>query len=145
MKIFLYALYTVFLFAMGTGFYVAFKGFEGLVEENYYEKASGYFTTKAMEDSLGLEIILPDLLKKGSNVVEVAVFVQGKPLRRAKVSFFTGNVSESRYDAQHRMTERSPGVYAAKVPIPFSGTWLMKVDVATETIKTSRKWFTEIE
>ncbi len=145
MKIFLYGLYAVFLFAMGTGFYFAFRGFEGLVEENYYEKASGYFRTKAIEDSLGLEIILPDSLRKGNNAVEVAVLVQGKPLRQAQVNFFTGNVSERRYDAQHDMVERSPGVYAAEVPVPFSGTWLMKVEVATETIKTNRKWFAKIE
>ena len=44
MKIFLYGLYAVFLFAMGTGFYFAFRGFERLVEENYYERAMYYFT-----------------------------------------------------------------------------------------------------
>ena len=145
MKIFLYGLYAAFLFAMGTGFYVAFRGSEGLVEENYYETAKGYFTTRAIEDSLGLEIVLPDLLTKGENAVEVAVYVHGEPLRQADVSFFAGNVSERSYDLRHDMVERSPGIYRAEVPIPFSGTWLMKVDVANETIKTNRKWFTEIK
>ena len=145
MKIFLYCLYAVFLFAMGTGFYVAFSGFEGLVEENYYEKASGYFTTKAIEDSLGLEIVLPDSFKKGSNAVEVALFEQGKPLRQAQVSFFAGNVSESGYDVRYRMTEHLPGVYVTEVHVPFPGTWLMRVDIVTETIKTGRRWFTEIK
>ena len=144
MKIFLYALYAVFLFAMGTGFYFAFRGFEGLVEENYYEAACDYFTAKAVEDSLGLEIVLPDSFKKGNNVVEVAVYVQGEPLRQVDVGFFAGNVSQRSYDAQHDMVESSPGVYRAEVSIPFAGTWFMKVDVANETIKTSRRWFTEI-
>ncbi len=145
MKIFLYALYTVFLFAMGTGFYVAFKGFEGLVEENYYEKASGYFTTKELEDSLGLKIVLPDSLKRGNNAVEVTVFMQGEPLRQAEMTFFAGSVSQSGYDSEYAMREGPPGVYSAEVSVPFSGTWLMRVDLSTSTIKTGRKWFMEIK
>ena len=145
MKIFLYGLYAAFLFAMGTGFYVAFRDSEGLVEENYYETAKGYFTTRAIEDSLDLEIVLPDSLTKGENAVEVAVYVHGEPLRQADVSFFAGNVSKRSYDLRHDMVERSPGVYRAEIQIPFSGTWFMIVDVANETIKTNRKWFTEIE
>ncbi|MCG8341906.1 MAG: FixH family protein [Chlorobiales bacterium] len=145
MKIFLYGLYTVFLFAMVTGFYVAFRGFEGLVEDNYYEKAAGYFTTKKLEDSLNLKIVLPDTLKKGDNVVEVAVFMQGEPLRQAEVTFFVGDVSQSSNDAEYAMQEGPPGVYSADVSVPFSGTWLMRVGLSTSTVKTSRRWFTEIK
>lgn len=145
MKIFLYGLYAVFLFAMGTGFYFAFRGFEGLVEENYYEKASGYFTTKAIEDSLGLEIMLPDSLKKGGNNVEIVVYAKGEPLREVEVTFFAGSVSQSGYDSEYAMREGPPGVYSAEVSVPFSGTWLMRVDLSTSTIKTGRKWFMEIK
>ncbi|UZJ42344.1 FixH family protein [Prosthecochloris sp. SCSIO W1101] len=145
MKIFLYTLYAAFLFAMGTGFYVAYRSAEGLVEDNYYEAACDYFTTKAIEDSLDLEIVLPDSFKKGNNVVEVAVYVQGEPLQQVSVSFFSGNVSKRSYDAQHDMVESSPGIYRTEVSIPFAGKWFMRVDVANETIKTSRRWFTEIE
>ncbi len=146
MKLFLYGLYAVFLFAMGTGFYFAHRGAEGLVEENYYEKASGYFATKEREDSLGLKIVLPDSLHKGNNAVDVAVFLRNKPLRQAELSFFAGNVAEkSRHDAEYAMIERSPGVYRAEVSLPFPGKWLMRVDVESESITTNRKWFTEIE
>lgn len=145
MKIFLYCLYAVFLFAMGTGFYAAFSSFDGLVDSNYYEKASGYFTTRALEDSLDLKIVLPKSLDKGRNMVEVFVVAEGKPLEQATLSLFTGLVSSEKYDVTREMVEYSPGSYRAEVPIPFSGTWLMKVDVATETIKTNRRWFTEID
>ncbi|NEX13981.1 MAG: hypothetical protein C1941_04710 [Prosthecochloris sp.] len=145
MKIFLYCLYAVFLFAMGTGFYAAFSSYDGLVDSNYYEKSSGYFATKALEDSLGLKIVLPESLGKGLNTVDVAVFVNGKPLEQANVTLFAGLVSSEKYDGIHKMVEHLPGFYRAEVPIPFSGTWLINVDVATETIKTNRKWFTEID
>ncbi len=145
MKIFLYGLYSVFLFAMGMGVYVAYRDAEGLVEENYYEKASGYFSAKKLEDSLSLKIILPDSLKKGDNSVEVSVFARGEPLRRAELTFFTGGMGESRFDATYVMVERSPGVYRANVPVPNAGKWLMRVDLSTSTLKTSRKWFTEIK
>ena len=145
MKIFLYCLYAVFLFAMGTGFYAAFSSFDGLVDSNYYEKASGYFTTRALEDSLDLKIILPKSLDKGRNMVEVVVVAEGKPLEQATLSLFTGLVSSEKHDVTREMVEYSPGSYRVEVPIPFSGTWLMNVDVATETIKTNRRWFTEID
>ena len=145
MKIFLCGLYSVFLFAMGMGVYVAHRDAEGLVEENYYEKASGYFTTKAVEDSLGLEIVLRDSLKKGENSVEIAVYAKGEPLHGAEVSFFTGNVSEGGFDATYAMREDQPGVYGAEVSVPFPGTWLMRVDLSAPTIETSRRWFTEIK
>jgi hypothetical protein len=145
MKIFLYALYTLFLFAMAMGFYVAYRGAEGLVEDNYYEKATGYFSTKELEDSLGLKIILPDSLKKGNNAVEVFVFLEDRPLSRAEVTFFAGSVSQKSYDAEYSMIEDLPGIYTADVPLPFSGKWFVRVDVADTTIKTSRRWFTEIE
>jgi len=145
MKLFLYCLYAVFFFAMGAGFYFAFSSFDGLVDKNYYEKASGYFATKALEDSLGLKIVLPESLSKGINTVEVAVSVNGKPLEQATISLFAGLVSSEKYDGTHKMVEHLPGFYRAEVPIPFSGTWLINVDVATETIQTNRKWFTEID
>lgn len=145
MKIFLYCLYAVFLFAMGMGFYVAYRDAEGLVEDNYYEKASGYFSAKKLEDSLALKVVLPNSLKKGDNTVEISVFAQGEPLRQAELTFFTGGMGENRFDAEYAMVEHSPGVYRADVPVPFAGKWLMRVDLSTSTIKTSRKWFAEIE
>lgn len=144
MKPFLVTLYAVFLFAMVIGFYVAHRESEALVEDNYYEKATGYFTTRELEDSLGLKILLPDVFRKGENEVIVKLFEQDEPLRGAEVFFSACGVKDDRYDTTLAMTETEPGVYRAGITLPYHGKCLMKVDVATSSINTGRKWFTDI-
>ncbi|ASQ91662.1 hypothetical protein CHL67_05830 [Prosthecochloris sp. GSB1] len=145
MKAFLYILYAVFLFAMGMGFYVAYRGAEELVEDNYYEKASAYFETREREDSLGMRIELPEGFRKGENRAEVRLSMQGEPLVGADVRLIACGMPDGRGDTAFGMVETEPGVYRTDLLMPFRGTCLMKVEVTTPTIKTGRKWFTEIE
>ena len=145
MKAFLYILYAVFLFAMGAGFYVAYRGAEELVEDNYYEKASAYFETREREDSLGMRIELPEGFRKGENRAEVRLLMQDEPLTGAEVRLIACGMPDGRFDTTFGMIEGEAGVYRTDILLPFRGTCLMKVEVTTPTIKTGRKWFTEIE
>jgi nitrogen fixation protein FixH len=145
MKLFLSVLYTVFLFAMGTGIYIAYRDAEGLVESNYYEAAKNYFRTKSSEQSLGLAVGLSDSLKRGENTVTATVTSHGKAFEKASVHLFIGNLSEKDYDSRIVMREKAPGIYQAKAYIPYRGTWLVRLDLENAQLKTSRKWFVELD
>lgn len=145
MKIFLIALYGLFIFAMASGITIAYRQAEGLVEPDYYEKASAYFTTKAVESSRGLAVAMQDSLRKGSNEVLVRISTHDKPLRNAEVTLFAGNLSNSKYDRTVPMKETEPGSYTTTAAIPFGGVWLIRVDIRKNELQTSRKWFMEID
>ena len=138
------SLYSLFLFAMASGITIAYRQAEGLVEQNYYEKASGYFSSKATELSSGLSVSLPDSLHKGNNLVQVRLLTHDRPLRHADVTLFVGNLSKKTYDRAKPMNETEPGNYRTNAVIPFSGVWLVRVDIRKDQLQTSRKWFVEI-
>ncbi|NTW63666.1 MAG: FixH family protein [Chlorobiaceae bacterium] len=144
MKVFLIFLYILFLFAMASGIIIAYQQAEGLVENNYYEKGSAYFHEKAEESSSKLAISHPDSLRKGKNDVRIKITAHGKPLEHAVVTLFIGNLSKKKFDTSLSMYETTPGIYQAQAMIPFNGVWLVRVDMAKEKLKTSRKWFIEI-
>ncbi|NTU87278.1 MAG: FixH family protein [Chlorobiaceae bacterium] len=144
MKLFLIALYSLFLVAMASGITIAYRQAEGLVEPNYYEKARAYFSTKSAESSSALSVILPDSLQKGSNDILVSISTHGKPLRNAVVTFFVGNLSKKTYDRTVPMKETEPGNYRTTAVIPFEGVWLARVDIQKQQLQTSKKWFIEL-
>lgn len=145
MKIFLIALYGLFIFAMASGITIAYRQAEGLVEPDYYEKASAYFSTKADESSSSLAVVLPDSLHMGNNDVLITISTHDKPLRNAEVTLFTGNLSKKSYDRTVPMHETEPGNYRTTAVIPFAGVWLIRVDIGKDQLQTSRKWFMEVD
>lgn len=147
MKLFLYILYPVFLFAMGTGIYFAYRDAEGLVDNNYYETGKSFFQSKAAEQKLGIAINRPDTLKQGSNEIRIDVTSHGKPLEDATVRLFTGNLSTTGFDSTIIMRELRPGSYQAIADVPFKGVWLVRIDLEQKPqhFKTSRKWFYDIK
>lgn len=145
MKMFLVALYALFLFAMASGVMIAYRQAEGLVDTDYYEKASAYFTAKAEESSSDLGLTLADSLHKGNNDVQINLSSHGKPLEDAIVKLFLGNLSKKEYDRSLPMQETAPGIYRTAMKIPFDGVWLVRVDIEKKQLKTSRKWFIELE
>ena len=142
MKLSLTLLYLLFLFAMGSGIYAAFRNSEGLVENNYYEKGERFFQSRATEEQLGIAISRPDPLRQGNNQVELKVTSHGKPLEGALLQLFVGNLSSTAYDATRKMQEISPGLYRATTTIPFKGVWLVRLELKGEQqLNTSRKLF----
>jgi hypothetical protein len=145
MKPLFLGLYGLFLCAMGMGFYFAYQKAEGLVDSGYYEKASGYFTAKAAEDSLGLVITPPAALKRGENRVSVSLKSSGRPLEKATTRLFIGNVSRTGFDSRYLMRESAPGIYTTTAELPCKGTWLVRLELETPTLKTSKRWFMAID
>ncbi|NMW21906.1 MAG: FixH family protein [Chlorobiaceae bacterium] len=144
MKILFYIIYPLFFFAMGCGIYVASRDEEGLVDKNYYENGTSYFTEKAVEEKLGIAISKPTKLKTGNNNIEIIVTSHGKPLEHATLILFIGNLSSTGYDSTLTMQEKSPGIYRATATIPFKGVWFVRIDLQQQQLATSRKWFFDV-
>ena len=144
MKPFIIALYALFLFAMISGLTVAFRNAEGLVEPDYYLKQNGWFSAKAEERRIGLEVRKPASLRQGENDVTFVLTKQGKPLSHADVKLFVGNVSDKKHDFTIAMRETKPGAYEARISVPSPGKWLVRLDLSADKLKTSRSWFYDI-
>jgi hypothetical protein len=143
-KPFIIALYAIFLAAMISGLTVAFRNAESLVEPDYYRKQHDWFRQKGEERRLGLEVRPPAALSVGRNEVTFVLTEQGKPLRNATVRLFIGNVSKSDRDLNLAMRETSPGVYAAAASLPLKGKWLVRMELDSDHLKTSRSWFYDV-
>ena len=145
MKLFLAGLYTLFLVAMASGIYFAYNNAEGVVETSYYEKGNGWFHAKAEEQRAELAVSRPGPLGLGSNDIRLAINTHGRPLEQADVHLFVGNVSTSRHDTMIPMRETAPGVYQTTALIPARGKWLVRMELASPQLKTSRSWFIDID
>jgi hypothetical protein len=143
-KIMIGGLYLLFFFAMIFGIAIAFRQNEGLVETNYYEKGNGWFQARATEQRLGFEVIAPASLSLGENDICIRLSLHGKPVEGAEMKLFLGNISTTDRDFSCSMRETAPGVYQAKTLIPFKGKWLVRMDLASSQLKTSRSWFYDI-
>jgi nitrogen fixation protein FixH len=144
MKPFIAGLFALFIFAMASGIYVAYRDAEGLVENDYYRKQNDWFMEKTEERQLGLEVQKPTSLMRGSNEMTFVLTEHGKPLERADVHLFVGRVSTSAQDLAIPMHETTPGVYTARMVIPASGKWLVRLDLATTNLSTRRLWFYDV-
>lgn len=141
MKKLIYGLFVMFAILTTITFVVAFRVNDGFVETNYYEKATGYFSTKEAERAMALSFKLPDGLRAGSNVFSVSLFSGGKPHPGAKLTLYVGNVSNTRFDASYALKEIKPGAYSTRIVIPSAGRWLFRVDVSSGALKTDKSWF----
>ncbi|NTW83173.1 MAG: FixH family protein [Chlorobiaceae bacterium] len=144
MKIVFSILIPLFLIAMGTGIYMAYSRNEGLVEDNYYERSKDFFQSKAIERQLDIAVNPPEKLKRGANEINIRVTSHGKPLEKAALNLFIGNISTTGYDRSMNMKEVSPGNYHTQSAIPFKGIWLVRVDLEKNNLRTSKKWFFDV-
>ena len=144
MKIFIGGLYALFLTAMIIGVSIAFRQNEGLVETNYYEKGNGWFQAKTAETKLDLKVKSPEPLSVGNNQVSIRLSLHGDPLEKADVKLFVGNVSNSDRDFSSSMLETAPGIYQTQAFIPYAGKWLVRMDLASNQLKTGRSWFYDV-
>jgi hypothetical protein len=144
MKPFIAGIFALFLFAMASGMYVAFRDAEGLVETNYFERGNGWFRAKSEERRLGLVIGNPKSLVSGSNELKFTLTEHGKPLSKAQVKLFFGSVSSRALDFSCPTRETEPGVYEARAVVPSRGKWLVRMDLISDPLKTSRSWFYDV-
>jgi hypothetical protein len=143
-KPFIIALYAIFIVAMVIGLTVAFRNAESLVEPDYYRKQHDWFRQKSEERRLGLDVRPPLTLSTGKNRVTFVLTELGKPLSKARVHLFIGNVSKSDLDFDCPMRESSPGVYIAEATVPAKGKWLVRLELDSDHLKTNRSWFYDV-
>lgn len=144
MKPFIVSLYALFVFAMASGIAVAYRNAEGLVEADYYEKGSSWFRTKQQEQQLGFSVEKPESVALGNNEFTLRLQESDGPLRNAAVKLFIGNVSTAAHDFSVAMKEVAPGVYRARAVMPSQGKWMVRMDLASTQLKTSRTWFYDV-
>jgi nitrogen fixation protein FixH len=144
MKPFIVSLYALFLFAMASGVAVAYRNAEGLMDTDYYEKGSSWFETKQQEQQLGFAVEKPEAISVGGNELTFRLRESAGPLGNAAVKLFIGNVSTKAHDFSVPMQEVSPGVYRAHAVLPSTGKWLVRIDLASTQLKTSRSWFYDV-
>ncbi len=145
MKALIYALYVLVIFITVYTGYMAYKVYDGLVEEQYYVKAKNYFKTKRLEEDLGIKVSLKGSFQLGKSMVEIVLTERGKPLRGAIVNVYLGHASTTKYDRACQMKEVQSGVYACNLSIPVKGKWLVRAAIQFGDFKTYRRWFVDVE
>ncbi len=145
MKKLIYLLYAVFLSLMFVTFYIASGVYDGLVEENYYIKAKHYFSTKGEEEKKGFSITVdPADAVVGDNRFSITLSILDRPLTGASVTLHTGMISGTELDRAYSLRETAPGSYEGTVSIPRKGKWVFRVEIKSEQIDTTRKWFVDV-
>lgn len=125
------AFFAVVFAANGFLIYEAISGFDGLVEENYYEKGLNYNDVLQKEKQLGwrMELSFPDDLKAGAdNKAKVVIFDRnGEPVGGAKVKLTLKRPATDRFDREVELIP-SGCAYHGTVSVPVTGLWDISVE-----------------
>lgn len=124
------AFFTVIFMANGFLIYLAVSGFEGLEEEDYYEKGLNLNDAIQQERRLGWKIELSftdDLKIDAANNAKVVIFDKtGIPLGGAKVKMVLRRPATNRFDKEFEMIT-SGYAYHGAVILPLNGMWDISV------------------
>jgi len=115
------------VFAMNGFFiYKAVSSFDGLVEDNYYEKGLNYNDAIQQEKRLGwrIELSFTDDVKAGApNKAKVVIFdPKGEPIGGAKVQIALRRPATDRFDKEFELVP-SGCAYHGTVSLPVNGLW----------------------
>lgn len=141
MKGLIVGLYAFFTLLLAASLYLAARSHDGLVEEGYFGEAQDYLASREREERLGLRIRVPGRLATGGNRVAAVLSTASGPLRGASAELRAMRISGPKEDQVVPLREVEPGVYAGEVRIPAAGTWLMRLSVDGEAVRTRRRWF----
>ncbi len=124
------AFFAVIFAVNGFFIYKAVSGFDGLVEDNYYEKGLHYNDALMQAKRMGWKIELSfmhDLKTVAANKAKVVIFDKaGIPVGGAKVKLILRRPTTDRFDKELELVP-SGCAYHGVVSIPVSGLWDMKV------------------
>lgn len=124
------ASFAVIFAVNGFFIYMAVSGFDGLVEDNYYEKGLHYNDALQQAKRLGWKIELSftdDLKTVAANKAKVVIFdPKGEPVSGVKVRIALSRPATSKFDSKFELVP-SGCAYHGTVSIPVSGLWDMKV------------------
>lgn len=134
-------LYALFLGLLALTIGVAATSYDGLVEDDYYLRATGYLSEREREERLGLTVRVPGLLETGRTRIAAVVAASDGPLRGADASLRVMRLSGASDDRTYRLREEAPGTYASDVVIPVPGRWMLSLTVDGPTGSARRRWF----
>ncbi|MBI5419059.1 MAG: FixH family protein [Deltaproteobacteria bacterium] len=140
MKKLICGIYAAFAILLGLSLYAAGRSYDGLVEENYYLRATGYLAEREREERAGLSISVPQSLEKGHNRFSAAISTSSGPLRGAKVTLAAMRISGVNGDRKFTLAEGNPGSYAADVFLPAEGEWMFRLEAESGAIRAQKRW-----
>lgn len=124
------AFFAVVFSANGFLIYQAISGFDGLIEENYYEKGLKYNEVIQQEKRLGWRIELSftdDLKASSANKAKVVIFDKaGIPMGGAKVKVVLRRPATDRFDKEFDLVP-SGCAYHGTISVPTNGLWDLNV------------------
>lgn len=113
---------------------------EGLVERDYSGKAARHFRDREEEGRAGLAVRVRALPAAGGGRFAVSLDLSTGPLRGARATLHALDPGGRGTDRSWRLSEESPGTYAARTDLPRPGLWLFRLEVEGDRIAASRSW-----
>lgn len=137
------------VFAMNGFFiYKAVSGFDGLVEDNYYEKGLKYNDVIQQKKRLGWKIELSftdDLKTAAPNKAKVVIFDhKGEPIGGANVQIALRRPATNEFDNNFELVP-SGCAYHGNISVPVSGLWdlMVTAEKGTERVEKTFRVRTE--
>lgn len=119
-----------------TMLYFSIVSYDGLVEENYYNKGLNYqnqIDREKLQEKLGWSASFTHTNK---TYTVIARKVNNTPLEKASVSLNFFRPSQSGFDQKIFLTEISPGIYQVNAKMDLKGYW----NITTEIRKHNSIW-----
>lgn len=138
----IWILYIVFFVAMYFTIKVAFDNYDGLVVDDYYNKAKGYYLRKDLETKAGLswDLLTPEL-KTGKSDISIKLNIKEEYKNKLKFKLFIGSVSSKKHDRYYPLELNGDNILSAQIHVPSKGKWLCRVEMDGDTIKSEKRWF----
>jgi nitrogen fixation protein FixH len=132
-------IFAVVISANMTMYYLAYKSFDGLVENNYYKRGLNYQSELDQETNqhkLGWHI---DLKNSQDKYIVSAKDNKGNTIKNAQVKLTFFRPTQAGFDQTINLKEISPGIYDKSIKLPLPGIWDIYIEVEKEKDKWKKK------
>ncbi len=122
--------------------YTAYTNFDGLVDDNYYQKGLFYDANRdaAKQIGWGFELKFKDTLATNRDIPFVLKLSEktGVPLTGATVVATLRRLATDKYDDVYQLTETEAG-YTGVMSIPMRGTWEVYVEAEKDGARLTKR------
>ncbi|MEK7433733.1 MAG: FixH family protein [Cyanobacteriota bacterium] len=115
---------------------ISIKTYDGLVEENYYKKGLNYQKTKEEQHTQAKLDLKVDFKNKNDVYTITVLDKNNEYLEKSLVTLNFFRPTESGFDKEIILKEKSKGVYENKIAMDMKGIW----DVFIEIKKGDLQW-----
>lgn len=127
--------------------FTAYKNFDGLADENYYQKGLFYDAHRAEARNIGWSFGL-DLgseleVNKDIPFVLSVLDKEGVPLKGAAIVATLRRLTTDKYDVAHVLTEGKAG-YSGVMRMPLAGKWEVFVEAEKDGKKVVKRFNVEL-